>query len=48
MPPRRHAQAALTTGATDSLAELRERLDALDDARRELSTVERQAGLRFG
>jgi len=40
--------AALTTGATDGLAELRERLDALDDARRELSTVERQAGLRFG
>jgi DNA repair ATPase RecN len=40
--------AALTTGAPDSLSELRERLDALDDARRELSTVERQAGVRFG
>jgi len=40
--------AALTAGSTDSLAELRERLDALDDARRELSTVERQAGLRYG
>jgi hypothetical protein len=40
--------AALTTGAPDSLSELRERLDALDDARRELSTVERQAGVQFG
>jgi hypothetical protein len=41
-------QAALTSGGIDNLAELRERLDALDDARREVSTVERQAGLRFG
>jgi hypothetical protein len=40
--------AELTTGAPDSLAELRERLDALDDARQELSRVERQAGVRFG
>jgi hypothetical protein len=40
--------AALMSGATDGLAELRERLDALDDARQELSSVERQAGLRFG
>jgi hypothetical protein len=40
--------AALTAGGTDSLADLRERLDALDDARTELSTVERQAGLRYG
>jgi hypothetical protein len=35
----------LGTGAVDSLTELRERLDALDQARQELSTVERQAGL---
>jgi len=39
---------ALTTGAADSLAELRERLDALEEARRELTRVERQAGVRFG
>ena len=40
--------AALTAAAPDSLAELRERLDALDDARQELSRVERERGLRFG
>jgi hypothetical protein len=40
--------AALTSGEADNLSQLRERLDALDDARRELSSVERQAGLRFG
>jgi hypothetical protein len=39
--------AALTTGAQDSLTELQERLDALEDARRQLSSVERQSGLRF-
>ena len=39
--------AALTTGAPDGLSELRERLDALDDARRELSSVERQAGVQY-
>jgi hypothetical protein len=40
--------AALTTGAPDSLTQLRERLDALDDARRQLSKVERQSGVQFG
>jgi hypothetical protein len=40
--------AALTSGATDGLAELGERLDALEAARHELSTVEREAGLRYG
>jgi hypothetical protein len=40
--------AALTAGDRDTLSELRERLDALEDARQELSSVERQAGLRFG
>ena len=39
---------ALGSGSVDNLAELRERLDALDEARRELSSVEKQAGLRFG
>jgi hypothetical protein len=36
---------ALSSGSVDSLSEIRDRLDALDEARRELSTVERQAGL---
>jgi DNA repair ATPase RecN len=40
--------AGLTTGAPDTLAELSERLDALDNANRELSRVERQAGVWFG
>ena len=40
--------AALTTGAPDTLTELRDRLDALDDARQELSRVERHAGVQFG
>jgi hypothetical protein len=42
------SRAALGAGSVNSLTEIRERLDALDEARRELTTVEQQAGLRFG
>ncbi len=39
---------ALGPGTLNGLDDLRERLDALDEARRELSTVERQTGLGAG
>ena len=42
------SRAALGAGSVNSLTEIRERLDALDEARSELTTVEQQAGLRFG
>jgi len=41
-------QAALPAGSVDSLTQIRERLDALDEARTELSIVEKQSGLRYG
>ncbi len=41
-------QPALGSGSVNSLTQIRERLDALDEARHELSVVEQQSGLRYG
>jgi hypothetical protein len=40
--------AALGAGSVDAMSALRERLEALEEARVELNTVDQQAGLRFG
>jgi hypothetical protein len=44
----RSNQAALESGTVNSLTQIRERLDALDAARTEVSIVEQQSGLRYG